>query len=264
MEHVVPIGARPLIGTSWKMNLTRVEAAAYLRELVARCSSWGSRTVFVLPPYTAIDVARDELVGSSVLYGAQNVHHEESGAYTGEISAPMLASLGCRIVEVGHSERRRYQGEDNSLIGLKVASILRNDMWPLVCVGESSEDHRLGRSVDVVAEQLEQILGGLSAEHARRILVAYEPWWAIGVGAKAAPLDHVARLHALIHDWLSRWDIGGHIPVLYGGSVDEGNASELLAIPGVTGLFVGRAALDPLVFATIATSGIGEEPPATA
>jgi triosephosphate isomerase len=256
MGHVVAPEARPLIGTSWKMNLTNAEARSWLRELLEH-DRWGTRTVFVLPPFTAIDVACHELAGSGILHGAQNVHHEDRGAYTGEISAPMLAALDCRIVEVGHSERRRYQGEDDMLIGLKVAAILRHGMWPLVCVGESGPQRDAARSGEVVAGQLDLILGRLSDEDARNILVAYEPWWAIGAGAIAAPLEHVARLHGLIHGWLSRhWAAGAQVPVLYGGSVDEANASSLLATPGVDGLFVGRAALDARVFARIAVAGL--------
>jgi triosephosphate isomerase len=259
MGHVVAPGARPLIGTSWKMNLTRDEAETWLRQLLQH-RDWGERTVFVLPPFTAIGMARYELAGSGILFGAQNVHHQDWGAFTGEISAPMLAALDCRIVEVGHSERRRYQGEDDTLIGLKVAAILRHGMWPLVCVGESGPQRDAGQSGEVVTGQLELILGRLSDDEAMNVLVAYEPWWAIGAGAIAAPLEHVARLHGLIHGWLARrWAEGTQVPVLYGGSVDEPNATALLATPGVDGLFVGRAALDAQVFARIAGAGLASD-----
>lgn len=259
MSHVVDIGARPMIGTSWKMNLTPAQARTYLADLRARAAdeTWGSRTVFVLPPYVDIEVARDELKGSRILYGAQNLHPADAGAFTGEISAPMLAALGCRIVEVGHSERRRDQRETDELIGAKVAAILRNGMWPLVCVGESGADHDEGRSAQVVLAQLERIFEGVDEADAGSVLVAYEPWWAIGVGATAAPLEHVAQLHGVIGGWLSqRWRGGGEIPVLYGGSVDLDNAAALLAMPGVSGLFVGRAALDPATFSAICRAGL--------
>jgi triosephosphate isomerase len=208
--------------------------------------------VFLLPPFVAIDAVRDELAGSAILYGAQNVHHDDVGAHTGEISAPMLADLGCRIVEVGHSERRRDQCETDELIALKVRAILRHDMWPLVCVGESGPERDGGHAEEVVLGQLATIFGELATADLASVLVAYEPWWAIGAGSVAAPLDHVARLHGLIRKWLTaRGPEGSDVPVLYGGSVDLANAAALLGTSGVDGLFVGRAALDPDVFARI-------------
>ena len=246
---------RPIIGTSWKMNLTRAEARSYLRRLRSTLGQERDRLVFVLPPFTAIDVVRDELAGSPILYGAQNVHHDHLGAHTGEVSAPMLAELGCRIVEVGHSERRRDQCETDELIALKVRAILRHDMWPLVCVGESGEERDDGRAEEVVLGQLATILGERPAGELLNLMVAYEPWWAIGEGSLAAPLDHVARLHATIRTWLAERGSGAtDVPVLYGGSVDLANAPALLGTAGVDGLFVGRAALDPDVFARIVMS----------
>jgi triosephosphate isomerase len=257
--------ARPMIGTSWKMNVTRAEAAAYATRLLAALDEPGSAQmaapdasegalVFVLPPFTAIDVVRDTLAGSGVLYGAQNVHPEDLGPYTGEVSAPMLAAFGCRIVEVGHSERRRDQCETDELIGRKVAAILRHGMWPLVCVGESAADRDAGVDAEVVYRQLDTILGAQPVETLDRVIVAYEPWWAIGAGADVAPLDHVCRMHAAIRAWLNRCGPQGTmVPILYGGSVDLSNAQGLLDTPDVDGLFVGRAALDPDVFARIAS-----------
>jgi triosephosphate isomerase len=270
LDTVAVPSARPIVGTSWKMNLTRAESASWVERLVVDLGRSGpgdlDRLVFVLPPFTAIDAVRDGLVGSDVLYGAQNVHHEDAGPFTGEVSAPMLADLGCRIVEVGHSERRRDQCETDELIGRKVAAILRHGMWPLVCIGESGAEHDAGVEAEVVYRQLETILGELPVEALERILVAYEPWWAIGAGSEVAPLDHVCRMHAAIRAWLRR--CGGHgadVPILYGGSVDLGNAQGLLDTPGVGGLFVGRAALDPGVFATIAgLRPAGVEPGAAA
>ena len=245
--------ARPLIGTSTKMNLTRDEAARYARRIVERVEPSDAKLVFVLPPFTAIDVMRDAFAGTDLRYGAQNVHHEDVGPYTGEVSAPMLADLGCSIVEVGHSERRRDECETDELIALKVAAILRHGMWPLVCVGESAADRDAGVDAEVVYRQLDTILGALPVESLARLIVAYEPWWAIGVGAEVAPLDHVCHMHASIRAWLNRCGPeAATVPVLYGGSVDASNAQGLIDTPGVDGLFVGRAALDPDVFASIA------------
>jgi triosephosphate isomerase len=247
------------------MNLTGRQALEYVRRLrddlgqgFAGQSSTNDEAdstgtlVFLLPPFVAIDAVREELAGSAILYGAQNVHHDDVGAYTGEISAPMLAELGCRIVEVGHSERRRDECETDALIARKVQAIQRHDMWPLVCVGESGPERDAGRAEEVVLGQLTTIFGDLAPAELANVLVAYEPWWAIGVGSVAAPLEHVARLHELIQEWLAgRGSEGAGVPVLYGGSVDLGNAAALLGTSGVDGLFVGRAALDPDVFARI-------------
>jgi triosephosphate isomerase len=260
-----PLRRRPIVGTSWKMNLTREQARGYVRrlresldealgdeELGNGPAGPTNGLVFLLPPFVAIEAVREELGGSAILFGAQNVHDDDVGAHTGEISAPMLAVLGCRIVEVGHSERRRDQCETDELISLKVRAILRHDMWPLVCVGESGPERDAGRAEEVVRSQLGTIFGGLSSADLEGVVVAYEPWWAIGVGSVAAPLDHVARLHGVIREWLTaRGPEGSDVPVLYGGSVDLENSAALLGTAGVDGLFVGRAALDPDVFARI-------------
>lgn len=248
---------RPLIGTSWKMNLTRAEAREYLRTLRVLLEDHDS-FVFVLPPYTSIAVAEAELNGARILYGAQDVSAEPQGAHTGDVAAEMLAELGCWIVEIGHSERRRDHFETDELIGRKARAIIGQSMWPLLCVGESAADREAGREEDVVERQLIAALGWMEADDLARTIVAYEPWWAIGVGATAAPLDHVARLHAFIGRWLAR-AAGAAVPppVLYGGSVDLANAQALLSLAGVDGLFVGRAALDPRTFAQIV--GIGTQ-----
>jgi triosephosphate isomerase len=248
----VPMGG-PIIGTSWKMNFTRPEARRYLRILRSRFTGdVDGRCVFVLPPFTAIAVAEEELAGSAILYGAQDVHADPSGAHTGDVSAGMLAELGCRIVEVGHSERRRDHGETDAQIRRKVDAILGAEMWPLICVGESADELTDGLTEAVVERQLRSAIGERDTAMLARLMVAYEPWWAIGEGAAAAPLDHVHRVHRFIQGWLGEVAQGSPCPpVLYGGSVDLENAMPLLAVGGVDGLFVGRAALDPNTFAEI-------------
>jgi triosephosphate isomerase len=245
--------SRPIIGTSWKMNLTRPQARIYLRTLRRRLAyGVDGRCVFVLPAFTSIAVAEEELAGSEVLYGAQDVHPDASGAHTGDVSAAMLAELGCRIVEVGHSERRRDHGEADDLVRRKVDAILGAAMWPLLCIGESAVELAEGLEEEVVQRQLSIAIGERDAAMLARFIVAYEPWWAIGEGAAAAPLDHVRRLHRFIQNWLR--DVAQDAPsppVLYGGSVDLGNAGSLLSVSEVDGLFVGRAALDPNIFAEI-------------
>jgi triosephosphate isomerase len=243
---------RPLIGTSWKMNLTSTDASRYLRTLAPLVEGLDDRDIFVLPPFTSIWVARSELHGTRLAWGAQDVHEDDAGAHTGDVSAPMLADLGCRFVEIGHSERRRAHGESDRRIGTKVRAALRWDMTPILCVGEP---RRLATGIGraLVTRQLVRSLGDFIPRDLDRIVVAYEPVWAIGTGAEAAPVDHVNAMHQSIRRWLI--DRGARVArVIYGGSVDQGNASVIMGTAGVDGLFVGRAALDPVVFAAIAAT----------
>jgi triosephosphate isomerase len=237
------------------MNLTSSEAVHYFRTLRPLVRDIVDRDLFVLPPFTSIWVARDELADSNIAWGAQDVHPDDAGAHTGDISATMLVDLGCTYVELGHSERRRDHGESDALIGAKVRQVLRHGMVPVLCVGERDEgsaDVALG----VVIEQLRAALAGIAGNDQAGVIVAYEPVWAIGVGARPANPDYVAAVHAGIHRWRRSADAGnGDGRVIYGGSVDPPTAAPLLAREGVDGLFVGRAALDPRHFAAIARAG---------
>ncbi len=261
---------RPLIGTSTKMNLTSRDAGCYFDALLPLVAGATGCDLFVLPPFTSIWVARERLADSGVGWGAQDVHPEESGAHTGDVSAAMLVDLGCSYVEVGHSERRRDYGETDELVAAKIAQILRHAMTPILCVGEPTR-----RPLDATLEfVLGEVAGGLVDVRPRdlaRVVVAYEPVWAIGLGSVTAPPDHVAAIHRAIHSWLDgaardvaassapdRGGAGTNGPgkaatprVIYGGSVDGITADTLLAADGVDGLFVGRAALEPAQFAII-------------
>jgi triosephosphate isomerase len=247
--------SRPLIGTSWKMNLTSSEAARWFataRPLLEPLTA--DRDLFVLPPFPSIWVARDALAGSPIGWGGQDVHAEERGAHTGDVSAEMLVDLGCRYAEIGHSERRRDHAETDSVVGSKVRAALRAGLTPVVCVGEAARG-AFPAAWQVVGRQLEGGFGGLDAAALDRIVVAYEPVWAIGEGASAADPGHVERVHVAIDGWLA--DRGATTRrVLYGGSVDETSAPALLARAGVGGLFVGRAALDARRFAAIAATPV--------
>jgi triosephosphate isomerase len=247
---------RPLIGTSWKMNLTSSEADSWLRTFIPLATEWTDRDLFVLPPYPAIWVAREHLRGTAIGWGAQDVHPADGGAFTGSVSAPMLADLGCRYVEVGHSERRRLFGETPDLIAAKVAAILRWGMRPVLCVGEP-EPGPQAKTNAVLLGDLERCLEGVDAVDLPRVIVAYEPWWAIGEGATAADAATVGEIHRSLADWLTDHAGGPSGPVIYGGSVDAASAGRLLSEPGVDGLFVGRYALDPVNFARIAGTPIG-------
>ena len=242
-----------IIGTSSKMNLTSTGAAAYLDALMPLLSDLPDRRLFVLLPFTSIWVARDRLAGSAVGWGAQDVHPDDAGAHTGDVSAPMLADLGCAYVEVGHHERRRDHGETDALVAAKVEAIQRWGMTAIVCVGET-------RRVPVaeVVELLHEQVQRLATTDASRLIMAYEPAWAIGVGAESAPPAYVGQVHSALRAELASSIPGGDvIPIIYGGSVAPATAGALLAEPCVDGLFVGRQALDPHVFATIAHTPLG-------
>jgi triosephosphate isomerase len=232
-----------LIGTSLKMNLTSSEAAAYFDALRPMVAPLAACELFVLPPFTSIWVARDRLRDSNVAWGAQDVHPQDSGAHTGDVSAPMLADLGCTFVEVGHSERRRDHGESDELVAHKVRQVLRHHMTPIMCVGEPRPDTPKV-ALDHVLEQARAGLRLVPEQDRGRIVIAYEPVWAIGEGAAAADPAHIGAIHRALHELGAR--------VIYGGSVDPLTAGPILSQHGVDGLFVGRAALDPKGFAAIA------------
>lgn len=246
---------RPLIGTSWKMNLTSGEARewfAVARPLLEPLSA--ERDLFVLPPFPSIWVARDALAGSTIGWGGQDIHADDRGAHTGDVSGPMLADLGCRYAEIGHSERRRDHGETDAVVAGKVRAALRWNLVPIVCLGERVRDS-VPTAWQVIRRQLEGAFGSLPPTDLDRLVVAYEPVWAIGEGAAAADPEHVAAIHVAIRRWLAERGATTR-RVLYGGSVDEASAETLLGCEGVSGLFVGRAALDPQRFARIAATPI--------
>ena len=234
---------RPLIGTGLKMNLTSSAAATYFGELRSIVASLTSSELFVLPPFTSIWVARDRLRGSNVSWGAQDVHTEDAGAHTGDISAPMLVDLGCTFVEVGHSERRRDHGETDESVAQKVRQVLGHDMTPIMCVGEPIAAGPQ-TALDHVIRQARAGLSLVPDADRHRVVIAYEPVWAIGEGSVAADPAHIGTVHRGLHEIAAR--------VIYGGSVDALSAGPILAEAGVDGLFVGRAALDPKQFAAIA------------
>jgi triosephosphate isomerase len=247
-----------MIGTSSKMNLTSTQAAAYLDALVPLVDNIPDRLLFVLLPFTAIWVARDRLEGTRIRWGAQDVHPEDAGAHTGDISAPMLADLGCTYVEVGHHERRLDHGETDESVAAKVDAVQRWGMTSIVCVGEV---HR--SAYDQVVDVLQGQLGRLTTADARHLVIAYEPAWAIGVGAESARAGWVGQVHTAIRTTLaSSTPGGGTVPIIYGGSVAPASARALLEQPCVDGLFVGRQGLDPRALAAIAHTPFDRSPTA--
>ncbi|CUH96051.1 hypothetical protein P22_2139 [Propionispora sp. 2/2-37] len=237
---------KPLIGTSWKMNKTNREAIAYLTRLQERVKTIAA-SVFILPPFSVLSDACKFLQhsGSNIIIGSQNVHWDDYGAFTGEVSAPMLKEIGCQFVEINHQERRRWFGETNETANWKIHAVLRHGMFPIICLGdEKREEWPLTEAF--LRYQLLQLLTGIGPEVATNLILAYEPLWAIGA-AEAAPTIHIAQVHSLLRQLLAEKygeTIANAIPLLYGGSVSRKNAAELSTLPNVDGLFIGRAALE--------------------
>ena len=244
----------PVLAGNWKMNKGPSAAREFFTAFLEARPAGGSGTVLFFPPALSLAAAREALRGrEDVLLGVQNVYWEESGAFTGELSAPMAADAGARVVLVGHSERRHVFGETSEEAARKVRAALDAGLAAMLCVGELLEERRAGRAEAVVGEQLDAVLGGLGAEELERFAVAYEPVWAIGTGETATPAD-ASAMHAAVRARLeARFgrEAAESVPVLYGGSVKPENAAELLAAPGVDGVLVGGASLDPHGFARI-------------
>ena len=246
------------VGTGWKMNLTRADAAAYAAAL--RASAVPTRAdlrLFVLPPFTALATAADTLAETPVLVGAQTMHWAESGAHTGEISAAMLVECGASLVELGHSERRADAGETDERIGWKVRRALDSGLRPLICVGETRLERQAGAAAETVVRQVRLALRDVAAGELAQCLIAYEPVWAIGAsGTACAPAD-AAPVHAAIRTAVQGAANGAATPpILYGGSVGPDNCAALAAEPRIEGLFVGRAAWRPEGLLAIAETAL--------
>jgi triosephosphate isomerase len=234
------------IGTSWKMNKTLAEAGAFAEALAQADAAHDPRIQrFVIPPYTAIRPVKDILAATSVKVGAQNMHWADRGAWTGEISPLMLTDCGMDMVELGHSERREHFGETDETVGLKVEAAVRHGLIPLICIGETLADRESGHAADVLTREVRGALTRLSTEQRRAtILLAYEPVWAIGEKGIPATADYADARQGQILE-VAESILGRRPPCLYGGSVNPGNCSELIACPHIDGLFIGRSAWDP-------------------
>jgi triosephosphate isomerase len=247
----------PLIAGNWKMNLNHLEAIALVQKLAFSLSETQLKAadVAVLPPFVDIRSVQTLIDGDRLLisYGAQDLSPNDSGAYTGDISGPMLSKLGCSYVVVGHSERREYHAETDAVVNSKVKAALRNKLVPILCVGEALEIRDAGEQVSHCTSQLAAALEGLDADAITTIVIAYEPIWAIGTGRVASP-DDAQQVCAALRAELTRLysaELANGIRVLYGGSVKAGNAAEILAQPDVDGALVGGASLDAEEFAKI-------------
>lgn len=231
------------IGTSWKMNKVLTEAQVFARGMVAADATRDPRIQrFVIPSFTNVRVVSRLLANTSVKVGVQNMHWEDDGAWTGEISPLMVKDCGGEIVEMGHSERREFFGETDETVGLKAEAAVRHGMIPLICIGETLAQREAGQASEVLEAQVRGALGKLSdAQKSASILLAYEPVWAIGANGIPATSDYAdarqAEIIAVAQDVLGR-----KIPCLYGGSVNPQNCEELIQCPHIDGLFIGRSA----------------------
>ncbi|HAI20946.1 MAG TPA: triose-phosphate isomerase [Clostridiales bacterium UBA8153] len=243
---------RPLLVANWKMHKDQAECRAFVRGLL-EAGGVGECAVVLCPPFTALEATGRALVGTGLTLGAQDVHWEEQGAFTGEISVPMLKACGCEYVIVGHSERRRIMGETDGMVQLKFKAAWAGTLTPILCVGETREERQQGNTRQVVGKQLELALAGSRRDAVPPAIVAYEPVWAIGSGvaATAAEAGEMARF---IGDELRRRGSPSNQRILYGGSVHPQNIGEFMAQPGIDGALVGGASLDPHVFAALAAA----------
>jgi triosephosphate isomerase (TIM) len=248
---------KPLIAGNWKMHNNHFEAIALTQKLAFTLTDkdFVAVDIAILPSFTALRSVQTLIEGDKLrlLYGAQDCSAHEDGAFTGEVSARMLAKLGCRFVLAGHSERRQYHHEDDALVNAKIRLILQRPMTPLLCVGESLEVRQAGGQLELVLSQLDGGLAGLTAEQVAGLVIAYEPVWAIGTGEVATPKDAQEACHTLrsrisaVHGDAT----AASTRILYGGSVKPDNMPAIMAEPDIDGALVGGASLDPGEFVRI-------------
>ena len=252
-----PGGRMPLIAGNWKMNYNHLEALALVQKLAfgLKRQDFAVVEVAVLPSFTSLRSVQTLVTGDKleIRYGAQDISTHDKGAYTGEVSGPMLAKLGCTYVLAGHSERRQYHGEDDATVNAKIKAALRWDLVPVLCVGETLEIRKAGHYISYCESQLVQGLRGVKAEQVAGMVIAYEPIWAIGTGEVATPTDAQEAI-AAIRDRVSEvhgTDAAESVRILYGGSVKANNIAAMMAQPAIDGALVGGASLDAGEFVRI-------------
>jgi len=235
-----------LIAGNWKMNKDIHETVDLVNAIKERLNGMiGEVGVVLCPSFVSLVVASGLLKGTRIKLGAQNMYHQNDGAFTGEVSAKMLKSVGCEYVILGHSERRQYFKETNEFINLKVKQAIANNLTPIVCVGETLEERESGVTDQIITTQVKGVLAGLTIQEIEKIVIAYEPVWAIGTG-KTATLDQANQVHKLIRKLVSQlysWAVAEKLIIQYGGSVNQQNAFELLSQTDIDGALVGGACL---------------------
>lgn len=244
---------KPIVAGNWKMNKTVAEAVELVNGLKRELAECREVDVVLCPPFTALKAVADAVAGTRIDLGAQNMHWEKSGAYTGEVAADMLRELYCHYVILGHSERRSYFHETDAMVNRKTKAALAAGLHPIVCVGETLEQREAGATEKVVTAQVEGSLAGLSSREMVETVIAYEPVWAIGTGRTATP-QQAQEVHALIRGLLRRLfdeHVAQSVRIQYGGSMKSSNARELLHQPDIDGGLVGGASLEAKSFADI-------------
>ena len=245
---------KKIVAGNWKMNMTTAEAAALVNTLKADLANFREVEVVVCPPFTALSTVSELVHNTHIDLGAQNMHWEKNGAFTGEICASMLRELYCHYVILGHSERRQYFGETDAIVNRKTKAALAASLHPIVCVGETLQEREAGKVEEVITTQVKGSLAGLSAKEVLESVIAYEPVWAIGTG-KTATAEQAQQVHAALRAQLqAATDKAGQIKLLYGGSMNAANAASLLAQPDIDGGLIGGASLKAPDFLQIVTA----------
>jgi triosephosphate isomerase len=250
---------RPLVAANWKMYKTAPESVDTARRMCQRISADAFAEIMVAPAFVSLAGVGEAIRGSNIALGAQNMHWEQEGAFTGEVSAAMLQSVGCRYVILGHSERRQFFGETDPSVHRKIVSALQAGLIPVFCIGETEAERDSQQTFSVLERQLGGGLGKLGGAEIHSLVIAYEPVWAIGTG-KTASSDQIQEVHAFLRRYLADQynnALAKSIRILYGGSVKPGNATQILTLPDVDGALVGGASLDAESFARIVESCSG-------
>lgn len=244
-----------IFAANWKMNHGPAEARAFAEKFLSLTAPVEDRNLWFFPPAVSISTLTQAMgKRADVRIGAQNVHWESKGAFTGELAIPMVMEAGARVVLVGHSERRHLFGETDEQVARKTRAALGAGLTPLACVGETLAEREGKRTEQVIVRQLGSVLQALEPEEWARVVLAYEPVWAIGTGKNATP-DDAAQVHELIRMELGRHSVAARVPILYGGSVNTGNVASLLTRPQIDGVLVGGASLDPAGWAELIEKG---------
>lgn len=250
----------PIIAANWKMHKNLSEAAAFVKEFLPQVAELNGIDVVVCPPFTALGAVGWALADAKgkVALGAQNMYKEVQGAFTGEISGPMLKDVGCAYAILGHSERRAIFGESDELVGEKVRAAFAHGLVPILCVGETLEQREAGETDAVNRRQLLAGTEGLTADQVKQVVVAYEPVWAIGTGRNCAPADAqatIAAIRAVLADRFGA-EAAAAVRIQYGGSVKPANIADYMGLPDIDGALVGGASLEPASFAAICKAGV--------
>jgi len=249
---------KPLIAGNWKMYKTINEAVELANGIKRELLDFNDAEIALCPPFTSLDSVYEVIMDTDIKLGAQNLYWQKEGAFTGEVSAPMLKDCGCEYVIIGHSERRKYFGETDENVNKKIKIALAVGLTPIVCVGETLEEREAQKTIAVVQRQLDQGLKGLKEDEFSKIVIAYEPVWAIGTGKTATP-QQAQEVHKFIRNWIEKKYSNGIAQktiILYGGSVKPANISELMSEEDIDGALVGGASLEVSSFVDIARNAV--------